>query len=31
MISPTTRLRGRSLSDLLMDVIEMVPVPVEVL
>jgi MoxR-like ATPase len=31
IISPTTRLRGRSLSDLLMDVIETVPVPVETL
>jgi MoxR-like ATPase len=31
MISPTTRLRGRSLSDVLMDVIETVPVPVETL
>jgi MoxR-like ATPase len=31
MISPTTRLRGRSLSDILMDVIETVPVPVETL
>jgi MoxR-like ATPase len=29
LISPTTRLRGRSLSDVLMDVIETVPVPVE--
>jgi MoxR-like ATPase len=29
MISPTTRLRGRTLSDVLMDVIETVPVPVE--
>ena len=29
MISPTTRLRGRALSDVLMDVIETVPVPVE--
>ena len=31
IISPTTRLRGRSLSDVLMDVIETVPVPVETL
>jgi MoxR-like ATPase len=31
MIGPTTRLRGRSLSDVLMDVIETVPVPVETL
>jgi MoxR-like ATPase len=31
MISPTTRLRGRSLSDVLMDVVETVPVPVETL
>lgn len=29
MISPTTRLRGRALSDVLIDVIETVPVPVE--
>lgn len=29
MISPTTRLRGRSLTEVLMDVIEKVPVPVE--
>jgi len=29
MISPATRLRGRRLSDVLVDVIEMVPVPVE--
>jgi len=31
IINPTTRLRGRSLSDVLMDVIETVPVPVETL
>jgi MoxR-like ATPase len=31
IISPTTRLRGRSLSEVLMDVIEKVPVPVETL
>jgi len=29
MISPTTRLRGRALTDILVDVIEGVPVPVE--
>jgi len=29
MISPATRLRGRQLSDVLMDVIDTVPVPVE--
>jgi len=29
MISPTTQLRGRSLAEVLMDVIEKVPVPVE--
>jgi len=29
MISPTTRLRGRAQSDILVDVIETVPVPVE--
>jgi MoxR-like ATPase len=29
MISPATRLRGRKLSDVLMDVIDTVPVPVE--
>jgi MoxR-like ATPase len=29
MISPATRLRGRRLADVLMDVIETVPVPVE--
>ncbi|MFO7742700.1 MAG: MoxR family ATPase [Anaerolineae bacterium] len=31
IISPTTRLRGRSLAEVLMDVIEKVPVPVETL
>jgi MoxR-like ATPase len=31
IINPTTRLRGRSLSEVLMDVIETVPVPVETL
>jgi MoxR-like ATPase len=31
IINPTTRLRGRSPSDVLMDVIETVPVPVETL
>ena len=31
IISPTTRLRGRSLAEILMDVIEKVPVPVETL
>jgi MoxR-like ATPase len=31
IISPTTRLRGRSLSEVLMDVIEKIPVPVETL
>jgi MoxR-like ATPase len=31
IINPTTRLRGRSLSDVLMDVIETIPVPVETL
>ncbi len=29
MVSPTTRLRGRALTDVLMDVIETIPVPVE--
>jgi MoxR-like ATPase len=29
MISPATRLRGRKISDVLMDVIDTVPVPVE--
>jgi MoxR-like ATPase len=31
IISPTTRLRGRSLAEVLMDVIDKVPVPVETL
>jgi MoxR-like ATPase len=29
LISPATRLRGRQLADVLMDVVETVPVPVE--